>query len=285
MALTPEDVVNKRFQPTKFREGYDQDEVDDFLDEVVVELRRLNQENEELRQRLIAGESRINELQRSASSQAQPAPAPEQPQFAAPVAAPPVVAAAAPPAAAYPAPTDTVDPSNTNNLLQLARKLHEEHVREGIEKRDALIAEGTATAARVVSEAEAAQQAKAAEIEAAAQAKAAEIEAAAKAQVEETEAAAKARIAALEQERDSLEQERTTLETRIDGLRTFEREYRQKLKSYIEGQLAELESPAAGASSDAPAPVNAGAPQTPAAPFSAVPAPQPAGGFQGFGGN
>jgi DivIVA domain-containing protein len=32
MPLTPEDVVNKRFQPTKFREGYDQDEVDDFLD-------------------------------------------------------------------------------------------------------------------------------------------------------------------------------------------------------------------------------------------------------------
>ena len=34
MPLTPEDVVNKRFQPTKFREGYDQDEVDDFLDEI-----------------------------------------------------------------------------------------------------------------------------------------------------------------------------------------------------------------------------------------------------------
>ena len=52
MALTPEDVVNKRFQPTKFREGYDQDEVDDFLDEIVVELRRLTQENDELRRRL-----------------------------------------------------------------------------------------------------------------------------------------------------------------------------------------------------------------------------------------
>src|ERR1700709_182391 len=71
MALTPEDVVRERLQPTKFREGYDQDEVDDFLDEVVVELRRLNQENEELRQRLIAAESRISELQRTAS---QPAP-------------------------------------------------------------------------------------------------------------------------------------------------------------------------------------------------------------------
>src|SRR4051794_41867255 len=65
MALTPEDVVNKRFNPTKFREGYDQDEVDDFLDEVVVELRRLNQENEELKQRLVAADSRIAELQRS----------------------------------------------------------------------------------------------------------------------------------------------------------------------------------------------------------------------------
>ena len=41
MALTPEDIVNKRFQSTKFREGYDQDEVDDFLDEVVVEMRRV----------------------------------------------------------------------------------------------------------------------------------------------------------------------------------------------------------------------------------------------------
>src|ERR1700712_972649 len=133
MALTPEDVVNKRFQPTKFREGYDQDEVDDFLDEVVVELRRLNQENEELRQRLIAGDSRIAELQRSAG---QPAPAEVAP-FQATVSDP------------------SIDPQNTNNLLQLARRLHEEHVREGVEKRDALIAEGQTTAARVTDEAQA----------------------------------------------------------------------------------------------------------------------------------
>ena len=78
MALTPEDVVNKRFQPTKFREGYDQDEVDDFLDEVVVELRRLNQENEELRQRLVAADSRIDELQRSGAAAA-PAAQPRLP--------------------------------------------------------------------------------------------------------------------------------------------------------------------------------------------------------------
>jgi DivIVA domain-containing protein len=189
MALTPEDVVNKRFQPTKFREGYDQDEVDDFLDEVVVELRRLGQENEDLRQRLIASESRIAELQRSNApiTGEQVAQAP-MPQLSYPT--------------AQVVDTGAIDPSNTNNLLQLARRLHEEHVREGVEKRDALIAEGHATAARVVADAEAKQRSQV----------------------------------------SSLEQERALLEHRIDELRTFEREYRQKLKGHIEGLLRELDS-------------------------------------------
>jgi DivIVA domain-containing protein len=226
MALTPEDVVNKRFQPTKFREGYDQDEVDDFLDEVVVELRRLNQENDELKQRLVASESRIAELQRSGAQAAQAAPAaPEQP---ATVAAP-VVAAAAPAAAAYAAPTavdaNAVDPSSTNNLLQLARRLHEEHVREGVEKRDALIAEGHATAARVVAEAEAKQR----------------------------------------QQMGILDQERLALEKRVDELRVFERDYRAKLKSYIEGQLRDLEGSATTTAS-----TPAAAPSAPSAPTATV---------------
>ena len=274
MALTPEDVVNKRFQPTKFREGYDQDEVDDFLDEVVVELRRLNQENDELKQRLVAADSRIAELQRSAGQGvAAPAVAPaqadnaeterlqreneelkqrlaqaqqeaaqakqqaEQSQQAAP---------------AYQAPADDAnDPNATNNLLQLARRLHEEHVREGVEKRDQLIAEGHATAARIVAEAESKQR---------------------------------AQISALDQER-------TGLERRIDELRTFERDYRKGLKSYIEGQLRDLDAPVQGSGQ------NAGARS--AAPVSAgggVPAPVSAGGsddssnsgqtpaFPGFGG-
>jgi len=208
MALTPEDVVNKRFQPTKFREGYDQDEVDDFLDEVVVELRRLNQENEELRQRLIASDSRINELQRAGVQAAQPQQAPQpmaQPQQ--PMAQPqqPYGQPEPMPAAAYPAPpidSNSMDPGNTNNLLQLARRLHEEHVREGVEKRDTLIAEGHATAARLVSDAEGQQRAQIA----------------------------------------SLDEERQALEHRIEDLRTFEREYRTKLKGYIEGQLRDLNS-------------------------------------------
>ena len=32
--MTPDDVTTKRFQATKFREGYDQDQVDEFLDQI-----------------------------------------------------------------------------------------------------------------------------------------------------------------------------------------------------------------------------------------------------------
>ncbi|MDX6317133.1 MAG: hypothetical protein QOD35_533 [Nocardioidaceae bacterium] len=49
MTLLPEDVRKKTFTPVRLREGYDMGEVDQFLDEVEVELTRLHQENDELR--------------------------------------------------------------------------------------------------------------------------------------------------------------------------------------------------------------------------------------------
>src|SRR4051812_37928527 len=48
MALTPEDVLNKNFTATQIRRGYDEQEVDDFLDEVVAELRQLIQQRDDL---------------------------------------------------------------------------------------------------------------------------------------------------------------------------------------------------------------------------------------------
>src|SRR4051812_11462062 len=54
MPLTPEDVRNKQFTTVRLREGYDEDEVDAFLDEVETELRRLIRENDELRAKLAA---------------------------------------------------------------------------------------------------------------------------------------------------------------------------------------------------------------------------------------
>jgi TolA-binding protein len=161
-----------------------------------------------------------------------------------PVAAP----VAAPAAAAFPA-DNPMDPSNTNNLLQLARRLHEEHVKEGVDKRDALIAEGHATAARVVAEAETRQRA----------------------------------------QLGSLDQERQQLEHRIEELRNFEREYRQKLKGYIEGQLRELDTSnmiTAGSGQQPPAqpPAQLQA-SAPAGNYAAPPVQQAPAGYPGFAGN
>jgi DivIVA domain-containing protein len=277
MALTPEDVVNKRFQPTKFREGYDQDEVDDFLDEVVVELRRLNQENEELRQRLIASQPAPAAFdQPVAASEPAPAPdaiAPAQPQFAGATVVDP-----------------SIDPSNTNNLLQLARRLHEEHVREGVEKRDALIAEGQTQASRVLDEAN--TQARTALDEATTQASRAVEEAntqASRALEDANAQAARLVEEAQTQSREhlsALEQERTRLEERIDELRNFEREYRSKLKGYIEGQLRELDTSSAVLTSAPSAPVPGAVPAGVAQgqSYTGEIAPPPAT-YPGFAGN
>lgn len=195
MALTPEDVVNKRFQPTKFREGYDQDEVDDFLDEIVIELRRLTQENEELRARAEAVASRADDTGAVAA-------APATGDF--PVAAAP---AAAPVAAA---PAEEFDEAqSSNSMLQLARRLHEEHVREGVAKRDALIAEGHATATKIVADAE---------------------------------ATANAQIT-------KYEIQIAELEVKTSELKEFEAEYRLRLRTYIEGQLRDLEATSTPAAS------------------------------------
>ncbi len=57
MALTPDDVVTKQFQHVRFKDGFDPDEVDDFLDEVVLEWRKALDENAELKAKLAAYES------------------------------------------------------------------------------------------------------------------------------------------------------------------------------------------------------------------------------------
>src|SRR4051794_11319495 len=73
MPLTPEDVQNKRFTTTRFRPGYDEDEVDAFLDEVEAELTRLLQENKTLAARASA----VAAAPQAAPAQAAPPPPPE----------------------------------------------------------------------------------------------------------------------------------------------------------------------------------------------------------------
>jgi DivIVA domain-containing protein len=216
MALTPEDVVNKRFQPTKFREGYDQDEVDDFLDEIVVELRRLNQENDELRKKLAEAGSSVpastvaapvvekvpapvksdkDEAREKAEAEAKAAEERKKKdaQQAAPAAAAPVAAA---PSAATPS------AESAAGLLAMAQQMHDRHVADGQAQKDKIIAEAQIEASSLVNDA----QEKSRKI------------------------------------LGALEQQRSVLERKVEQLRGFERDYRSRLKAYIEGQLRDLDA-------------------------------------------
>ncbi|PTT20730.1 MULTISPECIES: DivIVA domain-containing protein [Microbacterium] len=198
MALTPDDVVTKQFQHVRFKEGFDPDEVDDFLDEIVVEWRKTIAENEELKTKLAAYESG------EAAPAATEAPVAEAPKAEEPVAETPA------PAPVAEAPKADVEPAaQSAGIIELAQRLHDEHVAEGKAQRDQLIGEAQAQAASIVAEAE-----------------------------------QKGR-----EERARLEKERVTLEGRITELRTFERDYRSQLRSYIEGQLRDLDTTATSSGS------------------------------------
>lgn len=218
MALTPEVVVNKKFQVTKFREGYDQDEVDDFLDEIVEELRRLNQENDDLRRQVTELEAQTGEeapvpapvpadggeeeTTTSATDvpvvEAEPAAEAEAPAAAEPEPEP------AEPAAAPAAATHDDTAESAAGVLAMAQRLHDEYVSDGERKRDEIVSEAEREANRLVTEAQ-------------------------------------------ETSRKTLadfEKRKSVLEREVEELRGFERDYRSRLRSFIENQLQDLDSQA-----------------------------------------
>ena len=182
--LTTEDVLNKKFQYVKFREGYDQDEVDEFLDEVVSTIYSLQVENQELKEKLEAAERRVAEL---SNSDFTPAETP------APAAAPAVEA----PALMLNGPQDA---ESATSMLALAQRVHDEYVRDGEEQSAKIISEANAERDSIIADAQ------------------------------------KQKESLLSQ----LDQERELLENKINGLRTFESEYRSNLRSHLESLLSEV---------------------------------------------
>ncbi len=113
-----------------------------------------------------------------------------------------------PPAPVAEAPQIAGAPVATAGIIELAQRLHDEHVAEGLAQRDKLVADAKAQAASIVSEAETRGR----------------------------------------EEIAKLDRERSSLENRISELRNFERDYRAQLRSYIEGKLRDLETTSSGAS-------------------------------------
>lgn len=146
MSLTPEDLLNHEFSITKFRDGYEVDQVDDFLDQIASELRQHEEEKAELRKQIEELTAKLAESE--AGKAEQQVDASEQTIV---VDAPAPVAAAAPVSAPSFGEGDAV---KSSAMLQLALELHDKHVSEGEAKRDQLIRDAESTSAQLVQEAQ-----------------------------------------------------------------------------------------------------------------------------------
>ena len=124
MAITPEDLITKSFKIVTEESGYDRNEVDDFLDELVVELRALYSERDAL-------ERQVEQLSANAPESPAAAVAPAQ-SSAAPAAAPQDAAA----------------------LLAMAQKVHDDYVAQGEKAKAELLEEAEKKADAMVSEAQ-----------------------------------------------------------------------------------------------------------------------------------
>ncbi len=143
--LTADDVLNKKFQPTKFREGYDQDEVDEFLDQIVEAMRDLENENAELKAKLDAANARVAELSEGTPVVTATPVSPVAP--IAPVVESPIVE------------TPKIEPSGNNAesaaaMLEMAQRLHDEYVAKGKAERERIVTEARATGEQLTREAE-----------------------------------------------------------------------------------------------------------------------------------
>jgi DivIVA domain-containing protein len=223
MPLTPEDVSNKRFTPVRLREGYDMGEVDQFLDEVEAELARLTKENDDLRSKLSSAQGA------PVTTEKAPEPAKVEEKAPEPVAAPtPVVAAS---------PVETIRietvPQASNaaaRLLEIATRNADELVEEAKNDADKIVGEARTKFERLESE----SKSKADRLEADARSRAQMLDS-------ETAERRKQMFGDRERERDKLSAE-------VENLRSFEREYRSRLKSYFTQQLEALNGPTEGAS-------------------------------------
>lgn len=251
MPLTPEDVSNKRFTPVRLREGYDMGEVDQFLDEVEAELVRLTSDNDDLRGRLaaaglgddlptgttstppvteVAGTSGAAGTSGS-TEVSEPAEAPGTADEAEPF----VTATSTTPPETLKVTTASEASKAAVRLLEIATRNADELVDEARAEAERREAESRATAERV--EAEAQHRAESLD--------------------SETEERRRQLLGVLETQKQALNGE-------IDDLRSFEREYRSRLKSYFEQQLAALDGADGGQPGAAPGTEHVSEPGQPA---------------------
>jgi DivIVA domain-containing protein len=224
MPLTPADVHNVAFKkPPIGKRGYDEEEVDAFLDEVERELARLIEENNELRAQSERGraggppppgdmrhtgeiadlKTQLDRMQREKAAAEQAARQMQMELEQVRTAGPP------PPT---PSPSSGDGEQQALRVLMMAQRTADEHVSDARREADKVLTD--------------------------ARAKADELTRDARAKAEALERDARQRH---QEVMGSLDSKRTALQKHIEELKQFEREYRTRLKAYLESQLRDLD--------------------------------------------
>jgi DivIVA domain-containing protein len=219
MPLTPADVHNVAFKkPPIGKRGYDEEEVDAFLDEVERELARLIEENNELRAQVerggrgapigAGGDARLaaelNELKAQLDRTQRDKAAAEQ-------AARSMQAELEQLRSQGPAMAGDGE-QQALRVLMMAQRTADDHVADARRESDTMLSEARAKADEVTREA--------------------------RAKAEALERDARQRH---QEAMGGLDAKRTALQKHIEELKQFEREYRTRLKAYLESQLRDLD--------------------------------------------
>ena len=207
MALTPADVHNVEFKkPSLGKRGYDEDEVDVFLDKVEAELGRLIEENNELQGRIAEYERGGTPTTLTKTAEATPAPA-------------------------------TAGEAHTQaaRLLGLAQETADKLTAEARAEADRVLTDAQSKSEQLMSDAK--SQSDALVSDATTRAEATERDSRIRAEKLDADAQAKYQEAI-----GSLNAEKARLDDTIHSLREYEQQYRGSLKSWITDQLQQLEN-------------------------------------------
>ncbi|GAA2799240.1 MULTISPECIES: DivIVA-like cell division protein Wag31 [Crossiella] len=244
MGLTPADVHNVAFsKPPIGKRGYNEDEVDAFLDLIEAELARLIEENNDLRQQVEQLDSQLGnarvELEdarnKTVAGGHSPVRAVDEPRRLTPVPPPSVMEQTSPGGDHH---------VQAAKVLGLAQEMADRLTGEAKAESDGMLSEARTKSEQLLSEA----RAKADSMVNEARTRAETMLNDARTRAETLERQAREKAAALERDAQrkhtevmgSITQEKNALEKKLDTLRTFEREYRTRLKTFLESRLQEL---------------------------------------------
>ena len=258
MPLTPADVHNVAFsKPPIGKRGYNEDEVDAFLDLVEAELARLIEENDDLREQVSQLEQRLGNVQADLEDARSRPPAaamgsvsPPTQQIR-PVEPPPAqrpmepqrAMAAPPPQMAGPGDSTGDHHVQVAKVLSMAQEMAERLTSEAKSEADTMLTDARTKAEQLLSEARTKSDGLV-------------NDARTRAETLERQSRDKASKLVGDAERQqseiigSITRDKSVLEKKIDELRTFEREYRTRLKTYLESQLRDLGERGSAAPSD-----------------------------------